>query len=200
MAVNIKNSPLPPHNTLSEYDEQIEKCRDIFRKKAIDYGTSWRVMRLSTLLDQIFIKAKRIRSIEEKQRQEVGDSIESEYIGIVNYCIITLIQISLGDTLDDAMDLDKLFALYDKYFQEAKDLMIAKNHDYGEAWRDMFTSSFTDLILTRILRMRQILKNDGKTLVSEGVEANLTDMINYGVFALIKTTPNPRPNGMAGQA
>jgi len=186
MAVNIKNSPLPPHNTISEYDVQIEKCRDVFRKKALDYGTSWRAMRLSTLLDQIFIKAKRIRSIEEKQRQEVGDSIASEFVGIVNYCIITLIQISLGDSLDDSIELEKIFSLYDKYFQEAKDLMIAKNHDYGEAWRDMFISSFTDLILTRILRMRQILKNDGKTIISEGVEANLYDMINYGVFALIK--------------
>ena len=169
-----------------EYDLQLTKCRDVFTKKTHDYGTSWRVMRISSLIDQIFIKAQRIRSIEEKGAQKIGDSIESEYLGIINYCILTLIQMDLGETLNDEIDHGKLFAMYDSKINEAKALMEKKNHDYGEAWREMWISSLTDLILSKLLRIRQIISNKGKTLMSEGIDANLYDMINYSIFAMIK--------------
>ena len=169
-----------------EYDSQTSKCREVFVKKTHDYGTSWRVMRISSLIDQIFIKAQRIRSIEEKGEQKIGDSIESEYLGIVNYSILTLIQMDLGESFDDEIEAGKLFAMYDSKAAEAKALMEKKNHDYGEAWRDMWISSLTDVILSKLLRIRQIITNKGKTLVSEGIDANLYDMINYGIFAMIK--------------
>ena len=169
-----------------EYDLQQNKCREVFVKKTHDYGTSWRVMRISSLIDQIFIKAQRIRSIEEKGEQKIGDSIESEYLGIANYCILTLIQMELGDSFDDDIEHGRLFALYDEKAAEAKALMEKKNHDYGEAWREMWISSLTDVILSKLLRIRQIITNKGKTLVSEGIDANLYDMINYSLFAMIK--------------
>jgi hypothetical protein len=172
--------------TKQQYDGQISRCRDIFQKKTQDYGTSWRVLRIPSLIDQIFIKAQRIRSIEEKGEQKIQDSIEGEYIGIINYCIITLIQMDLGDTLNDEIEHKKLFILYESKAAEAQRLMEQKNHDYGEAWREMYITSFTDLILSKIMRVRQIIQNKGKTLVSEGIDANLYDMINYAVFALIK--------------
>ena len=172
--------------TTQQFDTQITRCRDIFRKKTQDYGTSWRVLRIPSLIDQIFIKAQRIRSIEEKGEQKVQDSIEGEYIGIINYCIITLIQMELGDSLNDEIDHQKLFSLYDAKAGEAKRLMEQKNHDYGEAWREMYITSLTDLILSKLLRIRQILQNKGKTIASEGIDANLYDMINYAVFALIR--------------
>ncbi len=151
-----------------------------------DYGTAWRILRTSSLTDQIFIKAQRIRSIEEKGTQKVGDDIKGEYIGIINYCLIALIQLELKD--DNRMELpyDEVAALYEKNSKATKDLMENKNHDYGEAWRDMRVSSLTDLILMKILRVKQIEDNRGKTLISEGVDANFMDMINYAVFALIR--------------
>ncbi len=172
--------------TSQQYDSQINLCRDIFQKKTQDYGTSWRVMRIPSLIDQVFIKAQRLRSIEEKGEQKVNDSIEGEYIGIINYSIITLIQMQLGDAFEEEADYANLFRLYDEEAAQAKALMEQKNHDYGEAWREMWISSFTDLILSKLLRIRQILQNKGKTIASEGIDANLYDMINYAVFALIK--------------
>lgn len=151
-----------------------------------DYGTAWRVLRTSSLTDQIFIKAQRIRSIEQKGTQKVEENISSEYIGIINYCIISLIQNELQN--DSRMELphDEVTVLFDKHIRETKNLMEDKNHDYGEAWRDMRVSSLTDLILMKILRVKQIEDMGGKTLISEGVEANYMDMINYAVFAMIK--------------
>ena len=172
--------------TSQQYDSQINLCRDLFKKKTQDYGTSWRVMRTSSLIDQIFIKAQRLRSIEEKGEQKVNDSIEGEYIGIINYSIITLIQMELGESFEQEVDYTRLFTLYDQKASQAKMLMEQKNHDYGEAWREMWISSFTDLILSKLLRIRQILQNKGKTIASEGIDANLYDMINYAIFALIK--------------
>ena len=182
------NSPYsgPSGKTIEEYDEQFSRSRDIYIKKMQDYGTSWRILRVTSLIDQIFIKAQRIRSIEEKGEQKVGDTIESEFIGIVNYCIITLIQLEWGDTLNHLDDSETLTNMYNQKALTARQLMEAKNHDYGEAWRGMYVSSFTDLILSKVLRIRQIIENKGKTLVSEGIDANLYDMINYALFALIK--------------
>ncbi|RYD74551.1 MAG: DUF1599 domain-containing protein [Sphingobacteriales bacterium] len=172
--------------TSQQYDSQIKLCRDLFQKKTQDYGTSWRIMRTPSLIDQIFIKAQRLRSIEEKGEQKVNDSIEGEYIGIINYSIITLIQKELGESNEVENDYTNLFRLYDEKAAQAKALMEQKNHDYGEAWREMYISSFTDLILSKLLRIRQILQNKGKTIASEGIDANLYDMINYAVFAMIK--------------
>ena len=172
--------------TSTQYDEVIKLCRDIFVKKMHDYGSAWRILRTSSITDQIFIKANRIRSIEEKGMMKVQEDIKAEYIGIINYAIIGLIQLTMGT--DDNLDLkaEEGAKLYDKYFKEAKDLMENKNHDYGEAWRDMRVSSITDLILMKILRTKQIEYLKGKTLISEGIDANYHDMINYAVFALIK--------------
>lgn len=150
-----------------------------------DYGTAWRILRPSSLTDQIFIKANRIRSIETKGVSKVEDDIRSEYIGIVNYAIMGLIQLELG-TSDKELPADKTLVLYNKYFQQAKELMEAKNHDYDEAWRSMRTSSYTDLILMKINRTKQIEDNQGETLISEGIDANYFDMLNYSVFGLIK--------------
>lgn len=172
--------------TSQQYDAAIAQCKDIFLKKMKDYGTAWRNLRPKSLTDQIFIKAQRIKSIEEKGTQKINDTISGEYIGIINYCAIALIQLELAN--DPRIDLpyDEVAALYIKYLDQTKQLMEDKNHDYGEAWRDMRISSLTDLILMKIFRVKQIEDNEGKTIISEGVDANYMDMINYAVFAMIK--------------
>lgn len=172
--------------TSVQYDKAIKLCKDIFLKKMKDYGTAWRNLRLTSLTDQIFIKAQRIKSIEEKGTQKIDDDIRGEFIGIINYCIIALIQIDLAD--DPRIDLpyEEVEKLFDKHAAVIKKLMEDKNHDYGEAWRDMRLSSLTDLILMKIFRVKQIEDNKGKTIISEGVDANYMDMTNYSVFALIK--------------
>lgn len=172
-------------NTLKQYDEVIRKCKELFLQKTHDYGTAWRILRPSSLTDQLFIKAKRIRSIEEKSVQMVDDSIDGDYIGLVNYAVMALIQLSLPSSEAVELSIEKVEKLYDEQVKITRDLMIAKNHDYGEAWRDMRTSSMTDLILMKLLRIRQIEDNAGKTLVSEGLDANFQDIINYAAFALI---------------
>lgn len=176
--------------TASEYKQVISSCKTLFVKKTQDYGTAWRILRLTSITDQIFIKAQRIRSIQEKGAQKVGDPIKDEFIGIINYCLIAMIQIGLGDRKEIEMKLEELEPLYDGAVQETFDLLQNKNHDYGEAWRDMRVSSITDIILMKLLRVKQIEDNAGKTLVSEGVKANYQDMINYAVFALIKLNEN----------
>ena len=180
-------------NTNQQYDNAVQSCKDIFLKKTRDYGTSWRVLRTISVVDQIFIKAKRIRTIQENKAQKIGDDIRSEFMGILNYGIIGLIQLKLQT--DDVEDLDvKLVEeLYDEQLQLAKTLMENKNHDYGEAWRDMSQESFTDLILSKLLRIKQILLNSGKTLVSEGIDANFLDIINYAAFALILMDEKAHP-------
>lgn len=172
--------------TIEEFETAIGKCRDIFVKKLKDYGTSWRIMRPSSLTDQIYIKAKRIRSIEEKgdKNLRVNEGIVPEFIGIVNYCAIALIQLKLGP--GDPIDITEAEKLYDQEIKESTSLMLDKNHDYDEAWREMRVSSFTDIILQKLLRTKEIENHGGKTLISEGVDANYRDMINYALFALIK--------------
>jgi len=172
--------------TDKQYDEVIAKCRELFVKKMHDYGTAWRILRPKSITDQIFIKAQRIRSIEDKGTQKVSEGIYSEFIGIVNYSVMALIQLELNEYDDVNLEITRASALYDKYTNLAKSLMADKNHDYGEAWRDMRISSFTDIILMKIFRTKQIEDNQGVTEVSEGVDANYFDMINYAVFALIK--------------
>ncbi|MCB0733340.1 MAG: DUF1599 domain-containing protein [Flavobacteriales bacterium] len=162
------------------------QCRDIFEKKTRDYGTAWRILRPQSLTDQIFIKAQRIRSIEEKKESRVGEGIDPEYIGIYNYCILALIQLELGETEPMEMDPDRVLNAFDAEADKTMNLMLAKNHDYGEAWRDMRVSTFTDLILMKILRIRQIEDNNGETLISEGLDGNYRDMMNYAIFALIR--------------
>jgi len=176
-------------NTTEEYESIINTCRELFLKKTRDYGTAWRILRPASITDQIFIKAQRIRTLEEKKVSKVGDDIKGEYIGIVNYCVIAMMQLDL--TADDAMELpvERVSELFEEKVNETKELMFAKNHDYGEAWRDMRISSLTDLILMKILRVKQIEDNQGATLASEGVKANYQDMLNYAVFALIKMNP-----------
>ncbi len=173
-------------NTSQQYDAAVKQCKDIFLKKMKDYGTAWRILRTPSLTDQIFIKAQRIRSIEEKGTQRVGDDIKGEYIGIINYCIISLIQLELKSDTRMELPYEEVTLLFDKHIKTTKDLMENKNHDYGEAWRDMRVSSLTDLILMKILRVKQIEDNKGQTIVSEGIDANFMDMINYAVFALIR--------------
>lgn len=172
-------------NTVQEYDKVIHICRDLFVKKMTDYGSAWRILRLPSLTDQIFIKAQRIRSLQENEVRKVDEDETGEFIGIINYCIMALIQLEMG--VAEQPDLDTLDAskLYDDKVAVTKALMEAKNHDYGEAWREMRVSSLTDLILQKLLRVKQIEDNKGKTLVSEGIDANYQDMINYSVFALI---------------
>jgi hypothetical protein len=172
-------------NTEQEYNQVVAVCRDIFSKKTEDYGTSWRVLRSISIVDQIYIKAQRIRNIQNVGAQKIDDELVGEWKAIVNYGIIALIQDELIG--DDNWDLtqEQAVALYDRHLSETRDLMLAKNHDYGEAWRNMSQESFADLILTKILRIKQILSNDGKTKVSEGTEGNFRDIINYAVFALI---------------
>lgn len=173
-------------NTSSQYDAVIKHCKDIFLKKMKDYGTAWRILRTSSLTDQIFIKAQRVRSIEEKGNQKIEDDIRGEYVGIINYCVIALIQNELKDDARMELPYDEVAALFEKHVLITKRLMEDKNHDYGEAWRDMRVSSLTDLILMKILRVKQIEDNKGQTIISEGIEANFMDMINYSVFALIR--------------
>ena len=173
-------------DTVAQFEHVISICRDLFAKKLKDYGASWRILRPQSLTDQIFIKAKRIRSIEIKGESKIDEGIRSEFIGIVNYGIIGLIQLALGYADSEDIGNDEALALYDKYMTQTKTLMYAKNHDYDEAWRSMRISSYTDLILTKVCRTKQIEDNEGKTLVSEGIDANYMDMINYSVFALIK--------------
>jgi Nucleotide modification associated domain 1 len=171
--------------TNQQYDNAIAGCRDIFLKKAKDYGTAWRVLRTISIVDQIFIKAQRIRTIQEKGEQKVSDGIAAEFKGIINYAVIGLIQLQLPADAPDEMNIDEVSALYNKNVQTAKHLMQDKNHDYGEAWRSMSQESFVDLMLMKLQRIRQILNNDGKTIMSEGIDANYLDIINYTVFALI---------------
>lgn len=172
-------------NTSQQYDKVITVCRDLFSKKAHDYGTAWRVLRLPSLTDQIFIKAQRIRSLQENEVRKVDEDETSEFIGIINYCAMALIQMEKGVANQPDMSADEAVRLYDEKIAETKALMENKNHDYGEAWRDMRISSLTDLIIQKLLRVKQIEDNKGKTLVSEGIDANYQDMINYSVFALI---------------
>ena len=175
--------------TDQQFDDAVRNCREIFLKKTKDYGTSWRVYRTISVADQIYIKAKRIRNIQEKGTQKIEDDINGEFKGILNYAVIGLIQLKIQD--DDAeycgedLPVDETMKLYDQKIQSAKNLMHDKNHDYGEAWRDMSQQSFVDLILAKILRIKQIIRNEGKTLVSEGIESNFYDILNYAVFALI---------------
>ena len=173
-------------NTSQEYDNVIAVCKSLFLKKTKDYGTAWRILRAASITDQIFIKAQRIRTLEEKKISKVGEDITSEYIGIVNYCVIAMLQLELSESDPNEMDVQEVESLFHKRVNETKDLMFAKNHDYGEAWRDMRISSLTDLILMKILRVKQIEDNLGQTVASEGVKANYQDMLNYAVFALIK--------------
>lgn len=171
--------------TIAQYDKVIETCQNLFAKKLKDYGCSWRILRLPSLTDQIFIKAQRLRSIQEKKEQKIADDANGEFIGIINYSIMALIQLELGVAEQPDLSTEKAVGLFEKHSQETKHLMLNKNHDYGEAWRDMRISSLTDLILQKLLRVKQIEDNQGKTEVSEGVDANYQDMINYAVFALI---------------
>jgi hypothetical protein len=172
-------------DTNKQYDEAIAQCRDIFIKKTRDYGTAWRVLRPISVVDQIFIKAQRIRNIQSLETQKIGDDIPSEFKGILNYAIIGLIQMELGDYAVEELPVDRVTELYGKAVELARNTMLDKNHDYGEAWRDMSQESFADLILVKLLRIKQILSNDGKTLISEGIDANYIDIINYAAFALI---------------
>jgi len=172
-------------DTNEQFDIITDECRSLFLKKYADYGSAWRILRPTSLTDQIQIKARRIRNIQELETQKVGDSIESEFVGIINYSIMALIQLSLSEDAPFELDLETVTRLYDKERQAARDLMLQKNHDYGEAWRDMRVSSITDLILMKLLRLRQIEDNQGKTLVSEGLDANYLDILIYSVFALI---------------
>jgi len=172
-------------DTLRQYENAVKSSRDIFLKKTIDYGTSWRVLRMISILDQLFIKAKRIRTVQEKGSQRVGEDIRGEFQAIVNYGVIGLIQLAPNAEDTEDLNVDKTATLYDEKISIVKKIMENKNHDYGEAWREMSQESFVDLILMKLQRMRQILANDGITLISEGIDANLTDIINYAVFALI---------------
>lgn len=173
-------------NTSEQYDSIIAICRDIFTKKMTDYGSAWRILRSSSLTDQIYIKAKRIRSIEEKGVSKVDEGVFPEFVGITNYCIMALIQLELGSNDELEIPIDECALKYDTYFSKAKGLMDNKNHDYDEAWRDMRISSLTDLILMKLLRIKQIEDNKGKTIISEGLDANYLDIINYAVFAMIR--------------
>ena len=172
--------------TNRQFEAAITECRDLFEKKMKDYGSAWRILRTSSLTDQIYIKANRIRSIEQKGEQKIDEGIKAEFIGIVNYSVMALIQLELG--IAEGLDLkpEEAIALYNRHIYASKSLMQNKNHDYDEAWRNMRMSSFTDLILMKLKRTKQIEDNLGKTLISEGIEANYLDMINYAVFALIK--------------
>ncbi|WP_017732031.1 DUF1599 domain-containing protein [Nafulsella turpanensis] len=171
--------------TISEYKEVIEACKAIFKKKTQDYGTAWRILRLPSITDQIYIKAQRIRSIQEKGTQKVADDIPGEFVGIINYCIMALIQQELPANEQLEMEYEELEPLYDKWVKQTIELLSNKNHDYAEAWRNMRVSSITDIILMKLLRVKQIEDNQGRTLISEGVQANYQDMLNYAVFALI---------------
>jgi hypothetical protein len=172
--------------TVSEYNQVIAHCKELFKKKTQDYGTAWRIFRLTSITDQIFIKAQRIRSIQEMGSQKVSDPIEDEFVAIINYCLIALIQISYQKESRLEIPYEELEPLYDRWVEATRSLLENKNHDYGEAWRDMRITSMTDIILMKLYRVKQIEDNKGITLVSEGIEANYQDMINYAVFCLIK--------------
>ncbi|MCC8155259.1 MAG: DUF1599 domain-containing protein [Tannerellaceae bacterium] len=173
-------------NTIQQFETVINQCRELFEKKLKDYGPSWRIMRPESITDQIFIKANRIRSLEIKKISKVDEGIKPEFIATVNYGVIGLIQLELGFAETTDISIEKALELYDKHINETKELMYKKNHDYDEAWRSMRISSYTDLILMKIYRTKQIESHGGKTLVSEGVDANYMDMINYALFGLIK--------------
>jgi len=174
--------------TSKQYDEVIFKCRSLYIKKSCDYGSAWRILRLPSLTDQIFIKAQRIRQLQENPIRKIQEDEIGEFIGIINYAIMALIQLEKGVAEQPDLTVDEAAVLYDKQIAVTKALMEDKNHDYGEAWREMRISSLTDLILQKLLRVKQIEDNKGKTLVSEGIDANYHDMVNYAVFALIKLT------------
>lgn len=178
-----------PNKTSLQYDNIIIMCQNVFEKKMKDYGIAWRILRSTSMTDQIYIKASRIRSIEENGVQlvnNINDDIQSEFIGIINYCVMAMINMELGISDNEDLSYDETVSKYLSYLKIAKDLMMKKNHDYGEAWRNMRISSYTDLILMKIFRTKQIEDNNGKTIISEGIDANYLDMINYSVFALIK--------------
>lgn len=177
-------------DTLQQFDQAIDKCKHIFIQKTKDYGTAWRILRPRSLTDQLFIKAKRIRNIEELQHQKVNDSVETEYIGIINYSVMALIQLEASSDIPIEMETSEVEKLFDLQVAITRKLLDQKNHDYGEAWRDMRMSSYTDLILMKLLRVKQIEDNQGKTLISEGMDANYRDIINYAIFALIKIEEN----------
>lgn len=181
---NIKNKKMP--NTAAEFAQEIKRCRDLFEKKTCDYGTSWRILRLPSLTDQIFIKANRIRSIQESGENRVGEGLQPEFVAMVNYAVMALVQQELGTDGEQELPLDQALALYDRHIGIATQLMLNKNHDYGEAWRQMRVSSMVDLILMKLRRIKQIEDNDGRTLVSEGVEGGYMDIINYSLFCLIR--------------
>ncbi len=171
--------------TNQQYDNAVQSCREIFIRKTKDYGTSWRVLRTISIADQLFIKAQRIKTIQQTGEQRVNDDINSEFIGIVNYGVIGLIQLGFKSESVEELPVNEAEKRFDETIAIAKEIMLDKNHDYGEAWRDMSQESFVDLILMKLLRVRQILANDGKTLISEGIEANFVDIVNYALFALI---------------
>jgi len=172
-------------STINNYKKVINICKDIYIKKSKDYGSAWRILRTTSLTDQIFIKAQRIRSIQEKKKMKVEEKIENEFIGIINYCIMAIIQIEYkNDKIE--IEIEKLEKLYDKYTIEIMELLSNKNHDYDEAWKEMRISSMTDIILMKLYRTKQIESNDGKTLISEGIKANYQDIVNYSIFCLIK--------------
>jgi len=180
--------PMTINSTETEYRQVILRCKDLFLKKNRDYGTAWRILRVPSITDQIYIKAQRIRTLQETGVSKVGEGIEPEFVGIINYCVMALIQVELAQNTASPLDIatDELEQLYDEQIGRVIDLLYAKNHDYGEAWREMRVSSMTDIILMKLLRTKQIEDNQGNTLVSEGVDANYMDMINYAVFCLIK--------------
>ena len=172
--------------TISEYKEVIKACKEVFEKKTRDYGTAWRILRLPSITDQIMIKAQRIRSIQEKGFQKVDDDIPNEFFGIVNYCIMAIIQMEMPSDTSVEMKFEEIEPLYDRIVNETISLHEDKNHDYNEAWREMRVSSMTDIILMKLLRVKQIEDNKGKTIISEGIKSNYQDMMNYAVFCLIK--------------
>ncbi|QCE42003.1 DUF1599 domain-containing protein [Psychroserpens sp. NJDZ02] len=175
-------------DTSKQYDAVIKTCRDLFINKMTDYGSAWRILRLPSLTDQIFIKAQRIRGLQQNDVRKVDEGEQSEFIGIINYCIMALIQLEKGVVEQPDLEVEGATVLYDAQVKATKQLMQDKNHDYGEAWRDMRVSSLTDLILQKLLRVKQIEDNSGKTIVSEGIDANYQDMINYAIFAIIHLT------------
>lgn len=173
-------------HTANQFDQVITLCRELFTKKTRDYGTAWRILRTPSLTDQIFIKAQRIRTLEEKGQSKVGEGIDDEFVGIINYAVMALIQMQLPESTSTELSPEEATARYDEQVAITKSLMLNKNHDYGEAWRDMRVSSFTDLILMKLLRIKQIEDNKGKTIVSEGIDSGYRDILNYAVFALIQ--------------
>ncbi len=183
---HTQNQHILSSKTISEYKEVIKACKEVFEKKTRDYGTAWRILRLPSITDQIMIKAQRIRSIQEKGVQKIDDGIPNEFVGIVNYCIIAIMQLELENNSSTEMTFDEIEPIYDRVVNDTITLHEDKNHDYGEAWREMRVSSMTDIILMKIMRVKQIEDNDGVTLISEGIKANYQDMMNYAVFCLIK--------------